>query len=428
MDIILIVELVLFVVLLGFSGFFSGSETALFSLNQSKLEQMEQDRNPQVGLIKRLLNEPRRLIVTILIGNELVNVSASVLSASIIITLMGNEDKWWVNIFIMLPLLLLLGEITPKTIAMKSSVTFATWVSPLLELFAKLITPIRVVVRFVADKVTTMLIGKERGKGNIVTKDMVRTLAEVAKEEGEMDHTERQFINNIFDFGNQAIWELMTPRSNMLSLSIDEPLQNIMAKLQTTPFYRSHVDNIVGILHVRDLMDPTVDLTNFSMENLTGLLREPMMVPATQSVTEMFFRFRKCRCSFALILDEFGGITGLITMDDLLGAIFGSLRPVPKVKREDLLDEHGNPFLCLQGDTPVAWFNLTMQENLPTDIAETLGGLLLHQLGELPKQGAEISMDVWSFTITKVAGNRITTIECCRKTNDKQESSEKKGG
>ncbi|MBF0193314.1 MAG: HlyC/CorC family transporter [Magnetococcales bacterium] len=426
MDPVIIFELVLFVGLLALSGFFSGSETALFSLNQTQLEQMERDQNPQSGLIRRLLNEPRRLIVTILIGNELVNVSASVISATLVMQLMGGEDKWWVNIFIMLPILLLFGEITPKTIAMKHNVRFASVVSPLLEIFAKSITPLRIAIRFVADGLTTMIIGKERSKGNIITEDMVRTLAVQAADEGVLDKTERQFIDNIFDFGNNTVGELMTPRSNMLSITIDDSVSQIMETLQSTPLtripvYQDQQDSIIGILHLRDLMDPTINIDTLDSDGLRSLLRKPMFVPKTKSVTDLFFLFRKKRRSISLVLDEFGGIIGLITMDDLLGAIFGSLRHVPEMSGENTMNANGEHFLQVEGDMSISVFNKTMKTTIPLGDAKTMGGWLLHLMGELPEEGATTYAEGWQFTVKKVLDYRISVIECRQETDSKKE-------
>jgi putative hemolysin len=417
MDPIIIFELVLFVGLLALSGFFSGSETALFSLNQSQLEEMEQDKNPQSSLVKSLLEEPRRLIVTILIGNELVNVSASVISATLILQLMDGEEKWWVNIFIMLPILLLFGEITPKTLAMKHNVRFASAVATHLEKFATLITPLRITIRFIADALTTILIGKERVKGSLITEDMVRTLAVQAADEGALETTERQFIDNIFDFGNKTVFDLMTPRSNILTVSVKTSGKEIIKKLQSTalsriPVYHENKDAIVGILHVRDLMDPKINLAELNSDGLRAMLRKPMFVPKTKSVTDLFFHFRKKRLSIAMVLDEFGGIIGLVTMDDLLGAIFGSLQHVPELSGETTLDANGDSVIRVEGEMSVARFNKSMKMTLPRNIATTVGGWLLHMVGELPEEGYSVVVDGWQFTIAKVTANRITEIEC----------------
>ncbi|MBF0380304.1 MAG: HlyC/CorC family transporter [Magnetococcales bacterium] len=429
MDPVILIELILFVALLGLSGFFSGSETALFSLNQTQLEQMERDQNPQSGLIRRLLNEPRRLIVTILIGNELVNVSASVISATLVMQLMGGEEKWWVNIFIMLPILLLFGEITPKTIAMKHNIRFASVVSPLLEIFAKAIGPVRITIRYIADSLTTMIIGKERSKGNIITEDMVRTLAVQAADEGVLDKNERQFIDNIFDFGNKSVLDLMTPRSNVLTLNIDTPVDKIMDTLQSSPLtripiYKKKQDAIIGILHVRDLMDPKIDVDSLDKEGLLSLLRKPMFVPKTKSVTDLFFLFRKKRRSIAMVLDEFGGVIGLITMDDLLSAIFGSLIHIPDMSNESTMNPDGDSIIIVDGEMSIAKFNSSMNMAIPLSEAKTMGGWLFHKFGELPDEGAMTHSDGWQYTVKKVSDNRIIEIECRQEIQSEPEDQE----
>ena len=187
-----------------FSGFFSSSETSLFSLNKLQLEQMRRDDNPRTRLIERLLSEPRRLIVTILIGNEFVNVAASVISAAIVIRFLGADSKL-VNLLIMIPILLLVGEITPKTLAIRNNVAFATFQSRPIELFARLISPVRWAVRLVAEWFTTLIVGKERSRASIVTEDMVRTLAQEAVGDGVLDLHEARYIEQIFDFGNPTV-------------------------------------------------------------------------------------------------------------------------------------------------------------------------------------------------------------------------------
>lgn len=425
MDLIL-VELTVFVVLLGLSGFFSGSETALFSLNRSQLEEMTRKEHPQVDRIRRLLNEPRRLIVTILIGNELVNVSASVISAGLVIHFLGGEEKWWVNIFIMLPILLLVGEITPKTIAVKRNVDFAAAVAAPLEKFARLITPLRLVVRWVADGLTTMLIGGQRSPGNIVTEDMVRTLAVEAEKEGVLDGFERRFIDNIFNLGNHSIGDLMSPRSTMIFLDAEQAADALREALRTTPLtrfpvYRGSHDQVIGILHVRDLLHPDTDIGQITGEQILPLLRQPMLVPKSLPAATLFFRFRKQHRSIALVIDEFGGVVGLISMDDLMGAIFGSLRPAPDIHLSERAGASDAEGFEIQGTLPVATFNQRTGADLPLELAETMGGLIIHLHGELPREGVVVPLDGWEFAVKTVHGNRVESLMCIPEQLDRPE-------
>jgi putative hemolysin len=258
MEITLWVELVLFVILMGFSGFFSSAETSLFSLSKIQLEQLRRDGHASLNRIERLLSQPRRLIVTILIGNEFVNVAASVISAAIVIQLLGAENKY-VNLFIMVPILLLVGEITPKTLAIRNNVAFATFQSHYIALFANLISPLRWLVRQVADWVTTLIVGKERSRANIVTEDMVRTLAREAVGEGVLNPVEARYIDHIFEFGDKTVEDVMTPRSNVFFLPADMALEQMLQELRRTrrtkvPVFHENRNNILGVLYARDLL------------------------------------------------------------------------------------------------------------------------------------------------------------------------------
>ena len=274
MDFTFWIELVLFVVLLGLSAFFSSSETSLFSLNSVQIEKMRNAGNPRVDLIERLLSEPRRLIVTILIGNEFVNVAASVLSAAMVIRLFGEEHKLF-NLFIMVPVLLVFGEITPKTLAIRNNEVFATFQSRPINLFARLIGPVRWAVRSVADWFTTLIVGAERSRGNIVTEDMVRTLAHEAVGEGALDHMEALLIDHIFDFRNRTVDDLMTPRADVTFVPADARGAEILeifrkSKQSRMPVFDGHRDNVVGILHARDLLSE--DLASLGPTAAAGIM------------------------------------------------------------------------------------------------------------------------------------------------------------
>ena len=413
-DITLWLEFVLFVLLMGLSGFFSSSETSLFSLNKTQLEQMRRDENPRVSLIERLLSEPRRLIVTILIGNEFVNVAASVISAAIIIRLYGADNKFF-NLFIMIPILLLVGEITPKTLAIRNNIAFATFQSQPIELFSRFIAPLRWIVRQVAEWFTTLIVGKELARGSIVTKDMVRTLAKEAVGDGVLDHDEAQYIEQIFDFGNRTVGEIMTPRSHVFFLPIDMPLEELIEALRRTrhtrvPLYQQHRDQVVGMLHVRDLLGMDLEVLKREPERLKKLLREPYFVPETKPASDLFRAFRKRKRSVALVVDEYGGVTGLASMEDLLECIFGDI-PSPSERPEAMeLEVLADGTTQIDGAMSIEQFNRELGGTLEEGPFETVGGLMLHRLGELPEEGAGILLGEMEFTVVQVRDNRIKTL------------------
>jgi putative hemolysin len=415
MDYILWLEVGLFVFMMGLSGFFSSSETSLFSLSDIQLEQMRRDQHPRIGLIQRLLSEPRRLIITILIGNELVNVTASVISAAIVIKVLGAEKKW-INLLIMVPLLLLLGEITPKVLAIRHNIAFAGFESKLIELFARLIRPLRFVVRKVADWIITLIIGKDRSRGNIITEDMFRVLAREAVGEGALDHFEAQFIEQIFDFGNKTLEDVMTPRSDIFFLAMDMALEEIIVEVCKSrhtkiPIYQENRDNVCGILHARDLLG--IDIEKFSRDpqRLQELLRKPYFVPESKLAADLFRTFRERKLSVALTVDEYGGVTGLVTMEDLLECIFGEIHSPSDAVHQVSIKDLSEGRYAVDGSMPIAEFNQEMGSDLSEEWGETIGGLLLHHYGELPPEGDKIEIDRFRFRVTEVEENRIKTVE-----------------
>lgn len=389
----------------------------MFSLNSVHLEQMRRDGNPRIALIERMLSEPRRLIVTILIGNEFVNVAASVLSASMVIQVFGPDNKLY-NLFIMVPILLIVGEITPKTLAIRNSVAFATAESGPINLFARLITPLRWLVRVISDIFTTMIVGQERSRGNIVTEDMVRTLAHDAVGKGALDQVEAGFIDRIFEFGNKRLEDLLTPRTEITFMAADSSVAQITTTLQQTrqsriPVYGEHRDDIIGILHARDLLSLELSELDDNHDRFIQLLRKPWFVPETKPALELFDSFRQQQRSFALTVDEYGGITGLITMEDLLECIFGHI-PSPSDQLEDFrLREVSKNCFALDGMIPLNEFNQQLGTDLVLDGNEdiaTIGGLVLHAFGELPQNGETVDLQGLRFTAFAVEHNRLVEL------------------
>ncbi|MBF0310891.1 MAG: HlyC/CorC family transporter [Magnetococcales bacterium] len=411
------IQLVLFFTLLGCSAFFSGTEVALFSLNPVQLEQMAKENHPRLALIRRLLEDPRNLIATILIGNELVNVAASNLSATFLIRLLGGEDKWWVNIFIMLPLLLLIGEITPKTIAVRNNIPFAALVARPIASFMRLITPLRRVVRWVANFFITLIIGTPQEKKTTVTEEMVRTLAEQATEDGVLDDSEREYINNIFSFGNLMVKDVMVPRAKIAFLNAHATYAEAIRLFQShnvdrVPVYEGHRDDIVGVLHVRDMVKAGPALAN-NAKWLPGLLRKPYFVVGSKRVSSLFQIFREKKQSMALVVDEYGGLVGLVTTKDLLETIFGEMRDKTGKSGSNIQPLINGCFRC-DGVMPLSEFNQMTQANLEVDEVETLGGAILHHLGELPVAGQKITLEGWNFEVLAVENNRLTRVVACR--------------
>ena len=410
---LLYTEIGLILFLLFLSGFFSGSETALFSLTRVQIEKMVLSKEERGKNINRLLERPRRLIITILLGNEFVNISISSISAVIIIGFFGEELPW-VNIVIVLPVLLLFGEITPKTLAIRKKESFALFVANPLYLFSRIITPLRWLIRTISDRVVNFFVSESSRTGSILTEDVIKTIVEEGEKEGIIDSLEREYIYNVFDFGDARMDDVMTPRVNMFYLPEEMPLNEMIGEIKKhhfskVPIYRENRDNIVGVLFANDLLELGADQITQSAKTLQKILRHPYFVPITKRADELFQTFQHRKISVAIVLDEYGGVQGMVSMEDLLEAIFGDITD----EFEDDSNQHeklGESLFRVSANMSIDEFNELLDVELLTDDVDTVGGFVFALFGEMPKVKSSIKHETIVFTVEKIVSNRIDSL------------------
>lgn len=329
-----ILRLILFFSLLLMSGFFSGSETALFSLTPVQLMKLREDGHPRAGLIRSLLGHPRRLIATIFIGNEFVNIGASALMASMANTYLKEHGEVVVAVFstvVSVTLILFLGEITAKNLAVKLVERWALAAARPLWVLALVMAPLRLVIEKIADLVVHLVSSKvpETDQGT-VGEDEFLTMVDVVKEEGELDASEHQLIHNIFQFGDRRVHEVMTPSSEVFALSYNLPLKRILSEVRNSkysriPVYQGNRNRIAGVLYAKDLVAVAYNLTP-KQRRLRDLLRPGYFIPQSVRCEQLFREFRKRMTHQALVVNEYGKFVGLVTMEDLLEELFGEIK------------------------------------------------------------------------------------------------------
>ena len=410
---IITAEIALLIILLLLSGFFSGSETALFSLARVQVEKLLDVKKRKGKHIKLLLDRPRRLIITILLGNEFVNISISSISAALVINLFGT-DVLWVNILIVLPVLLLLGEITPKTLAIRKNKAFALFVANPLYYFSRFVTPLRWLIHTISDRIVNLFVKESVRTGSILTEDVIKTIVEEGEKEGIIDSLEREYIYNVFDFGDALMDDVMTPRANMFYLSEEMPLRKMIREIKNNhyskvPIYRGNRDNIIGILFATDLIELSAEEISQSKKTLQKILHKPYFVPVTKRADELFKVFQHRKKSIAIVLDEYGGVQGLVSMEDLLETIFGDITD----EFEDDSDQHekiGESIFRVNANMTLNEFNDLLAVNIMMEDIDTIGGFVFALFGELPKEKARINHGSLSFTVEKVENNKIESI------------------
>jgi CBS domain containing-hemolysin-like protein len=415
-----ILAICLQVVLFVCSAFFSGSETALFSLSRLDLQKLRRDRHPRSETLHALLDQPRRLIISILCGNELVNIAATANLAGILVNLYGEARAGWINILIMFPLLLLLGEVTPKTIAVSNPVRIsAGLVAGPLSLWVRLITPLRRVVRVAADTITTWIVGTERAKENILQVDELRSLLADVAEEGVLDATERVLIDNLLEAGETEIVEIMTPRTRINFLKDDMSLEEIVAYFKQyqhprVPVCHEHHDALVGFIHAEDVIRLILDDVDLSTRSLSEIMHPPVVVPPTKYVDEMFDFFQATNSRAAVVLSEFGGVEGLITMRDIVNFIFEEISE--GIKGQEFYSERDDSSYDVPGDMKLTNFNDLTNFGIEDPRMTTIGGVIFRYLDRLPAVGDQVVLEGLVATVLEMDGHRLAKVRVAKGT------------
>lgn len=409
----MVARLSLQLVLLLASAFFSGSETALFSLSRFDLQQLRKMRNPHSESLHALLDQPRRLIISILSGNELVNIAATVNMTFILVNLYG-ESGGWINLFVMVPLLLLFGEVTPKTIAVFNPVRFSTRIATPMDIWVTFVTPLRLLIRGIADRVTTLIVGETTAAENILRKDEFLTLVEEVAREGELSATERALIYNLLEAGDTEIVEIMTPRTRVKFLHADMTVPEMISQFQVyqhprVPVYRGHRDNLVGFVHAEDVLRLVLDQADMDALTPEDIMHPPVVVPLTKKVDEMFDFFATNAARAAACLNEFGGVEGFITMKDVINFIFGEVSG--KAVGDELYQEQDENTYIIPGDMKLNFFDDLTNFGIDDPRMTTIGGVAFRHLDRLPKVGDKVTVEGINITILEMDAHRIAKVQ-----------------
>jgi len=316
------------------SGFCSGTEVALFSLRRVDREQLARSDSRRDRKIIKLLERPRRLIATVLIGHEAFDGLLAVLALAVVMDLqLGPRSPWacaGIALAIALPLVVLVAEVSSKTLAAKNAMGWArTCVFP-LSVFAVVVTPVRLVVNFISELFLRPLGEAARTRpARDLSEQEFRSLVDAGTSQGQVDARERRLIHRVFEFNDKNVGQVMTPRDRIFALNYDLPMQRLVREVAArgfsrVPIYQKTLDNVRGILNAKDLVRAAAGAG--ATKPLGDLLHEPLFVPRTTPVKRLFLTFKQKKVHMAIVVSEYGKVLGLVTMDDLLAQIFGVLR------------------------------------------------------------------------------------------------------
>ena len=315
-----IVMIFMFILLIALSALFSMSETAFMSVNKIRVRTLAEENNKKAKIVDSLLENQDRLLSSILVGNNLVNIGASSLTTSFVISLFGNEGTGVAIAtgFVTL-MILIFGEITPKSLATKNAESIAFGVCRFIKLITMICTPV-VVVLNVISSLFIHLLGGDTDNGPTMTEEDLKTIVTVSHEEGVLEDEEKEMIHNVFEFGETEIKEIMTPRIHVASVADDVSYNDLMKTFKESQFSRIPVhsdsyDEIIGVLHIKDLMLSKVVKSKFDVKEF---MRDTFVVYEFNHVSDVFEAMRKEHVSLAIVLDEYGVMSGIVTLEDIV--------------------------------------------------------------------------------------------------------------
>ena len=426
-DLSVLLRIIALGILIGFSAFFSSSETALFSLSKAQLQKFKEGKTKRGRKILKLLAQPKRLLITIVLGNEIVNISISAISTSLVLFLFVGQTNWldpkWLNILFIVPFILLFGEVIPKTLAIQSNERFAFFICSLLVLFQKLVSPLVWLIFKLTDIVIFLLIGERTRKEHPVMEEEFISLVEESSEAGIIGENEKEWIYRVFDLGNIPVSKIMQPRGSIFSLPQEMPLPEMIAAISANyrpaiPIYETFRDRIIGILYAKTLLNLTPQQIENGQKTLKQILVPPIFIPETKQVYDLFREFQFKKNQIAIVLDEFGGVIGLVALDDILEELFGRLEK--RQAQEVLYQKTAENSWLVQGIMPLEDFTNIIEAPLNHEEFETVGGFVFDLFGKLPEVGESMLHEGLKFSIQEVDVTKILKIRVTKLTPDKE--------
>ena len=423
-------QLIAIIILLCLSAFFSSSETALTTVNQIRMRTLADNGDKRAARVLRVTGNPGKMLSAILIGNNIVNLSASSISTSLAIHLFGNTGAG-IATGILTFLILIFGEVTPKTMATIKADSMSLTVAAPIGLLMKILTPVIFIINKLSLGLMFLLHVNIKDAQKKMTEEELRTIVDVSQENGVIEHEERDMIHNLFDFGDAEAKEIMVPRIDMTFVQADATYQEVLDIFRQDmftrlPVYEDSTDNVIGIINMKDFLLQN-DTPEFSVRNL---LREPYFTYEHKNTADLFLEMRKSSISLAIVLDEYGVTAGLITLEDLLEEIVGEIRDEYDADEEDDITRISDREFYVLGSANLNDVSEALSLHFTSDDYDTIGGYCLGLLDHLPEKNEIILTDNnILLRVDRMEKNRIERIyirlpEPLEETGSEQKSEE----
>ncbi len=397
----MVTNAIVLIVLLFFSAFFSAAETAFFSISRTKARHLAKDNQSAYALIHLLKENPHRLLTTLLIGNNVANIGASALATSVAISIFPDYALGLAT-GVMSFLILVFAEVFPKSVATRNNVAIARLTVYPVYWFSVLFYPVSKFLGFIP-----VLTGKIR-KTAMVTEEELLTIVDVVEEEGEIKEEERELINNIFEFDDTSASEIMTPRADMFVLEVGAPLDlEAIARSGFTriPVIDNDIDHVVGIVNIKDIfVQQSASLQNLDIQSI---IRPPYFVPENKKLDSLLRQFKKRKNHIAIVVDEHGGVSGLISLEDVLEELVGEINDETDTDEPHIVKVKNDEWVVL-GKSDIDEVNEKIPMNIPDSKEyDTFSGFILEQIGRIPQVNEKIPLGNFMVIVQEMDGNRI---------------------
>ena len=405
------IQIVLLIILLIGSGFFSASETALMSLSKIKMRHMEEDGVKGAKLVSTLIEDSNRLLTSILIGNNIVNIAATSITTSLFTAMLGAQGVA-IATGLMTVLVLIFGEITPKTISANNPEKASLVVAKPIKFFVTILTPIVWIFNIITKVIFKLFGVDDKGVKPFITEEELKTMVNVSHEEGLLEMEEREIINNVFEFGDMQAKEAMVQRLDIVAIDMEDSYEEIIdlfktEKLSRMPVYEETIDDIIGILNIKDI----IFLSDEEIENfdIKKYMREAFFTYEFKKITQLLEEMKKDKSQMAIVVDEYGGTAGLITIEDLVEVIVGDIEDEYDEEEDEIQVISPNEFL-VDGSTKISDVNEILNIELESEEFDSIGGYIIGYIRHIPEENEIIEMDNIKFNIESVDKNRIKRI------------------
>lgn len=404
-------QIVLLIILLLMSGFFSMSETALMALSKIRIRHMVDEGVKGAKLVEKLSEDPSRLLGAILIGNNIVNIGASALATSVAVKAIGESGVGLVTI-IMTILVLIFGEITPKSIAKQNSEKVALKVSKTINIIVKLFRPFIAVFTAISSVFIRLLGGDPKATEPFITEEELKTMVGVSEEEGVLEDVEKEMIFNVFEFADSQVKDVMVQRVDIVAVDINATYEEVIDVIKTEqfsriPVYNQNIDDVVGILNVKDLIMASKSSENFKVSDY---MREPYYTFEYKKIVELFKEMQKTRSHMAVVLDEYGGNVGIVTIEDLIEEIVGEIE-------DEYDDETDSDIIVVKEDEYIVDGSARLDHigdligvTMESEEFDSIGGLVIGELGRFPEKNEEVKVNNIRFVVEDIDKNRIKKV------------------